>query len=251
MLLLRLLPLGLLTAGLLQAETHLESFAETHPLDAHGQIRIDDTNGAISIRTWARPEVSIQVEKRAGSEDRLKEIQVEIEAGPRDLSIRTIFPHHFLGWIWNSGDGGSVRLVLTVPESADLEHITMVNGTITIEGVHGVVDARTVNGGIKVTGLGDEANLSAVNGSIHAEAAVLGPKGRLHLTTINGSIAVLLGPGANADFSASTINGGTSCELPIRLTEESHRHGMQGVIGSGGGLISATTVNGSVRLQAL
>jgi hypothetical protein len=251
LMLLRLLSLSLMTTGLLQAESHLESYTETHPLEGHGQIRIDDTNGSISIRTWARPEVSIQVEKRAGSEERLKEIQVEIDAGPRDLSIRTIFPHHFLGWIWNSGDGGSVRLVLTVPESADLAHVTMVNGTITIDGVHGMVDARTVNGGIKATGLGDEADLSAVNGSIQAEAAALGPRGRLHLTTINGSIAIRLGRDANATFSASTINGGTSCEFPIRLTEESHRRGMQGVIGTGGGSISATTVNGSIRLQAL
>jgi hypothetical protein len=248
---LRLLSLGLLTAGLVQAETNLESYSETHPLDARGSVRIDDTNGSITIRTWARPEVSIQVEKRAGSEERLKEIQVEIESTPQALSVRTIFPHHFLGWLWNSGDGGQVRLVLTLPESVDLDHLTMVNGTITIEGVHGLVDARTVNGGIKATGLGDEADLSTVNGSIHAEAAALGSSGRLHLTTINGSIAVLLGKGANATFSATTINGGTSCELPIRLTEESHHHGMQGVIGSGGGSISATTVNGSVRLQAL
>ncbi len=249
--LLRLLSLGLMTAGLLRAENQLESYTETHPLDAHGQIRIDDTNGAISIRTWARPEVSLQVEKRASSEERLKEITVEVASDPQLLSIRTIFPHHFLGWLWNSGDGGSVRLVLTVPASVDLNRVSMVNGTITIEGVHGSVDAHAVNGSVKATGLGDNADLSTVNGSIHAEVSALGSGGHLHFSTVNGSIVVLLGKGTNATFSASTINGGTSCELPIRLTSESHRRGLQGVIGTGGGSIEASTVNGSVRLQAL
>ena len=248
---LRLLSLGLMTAGLLRAESHLESYTETHALDPHGQIRIDDTNGAISIRTWARPEVSLQVEKRASSEDRLKEIQVEVESDPKSLSIRTIFPHHFLGWFWNIGDAGSVRLVLSVPESVDLNRVSMVNGAITIEGVHGSIDAHAVNGSVKATGLGDDADLSTVNGSIHAEAAAPGAGGHLHFSTVNGSIAVLLGKGANATFSASTINGGTSCALPIRLTEERHRHGMQGVIGTGGASIEASTVNGSVRLEAL
>jgi len=249
--LLRLLSLGLMTAGLLRAETQQESYAETHPLDAHGQIRIDDTNGSIAIRTWSRPEVSIQVEKRAPSEDRLKEIQVAIEADPRGLSIRVIFPHHFLGWLWSGGDEGSVRLVLTVPESAELNHVSMTNGSVTIEGVRGAVDVHVVNGGVKATGLGDDADLSTVNGSIRAEAAAPGAGGHLHFSTINGSITVLLGKGANATYSASTINGGTSCALPIRLTEESHRHGMHGVIGTGGASIEASTVNGSVRLEAL
>ena len=40
-------------------------------------------------------------------------------------------------------------------------------------------------------------------------------------------------------------------DLPIRLTEEGHWHGMHGVIGAGGGSISASAINGGIRLQAL
>jgi hypothetical protein len=57
---LRLLSLGLLTAGLLQAETFREVSAQTDAIDPHGTIRISDTNGSISIKTWDRPEVSIR-----------------------------------------------------------------------------------------------------------------------------------------------------------------------------------------------
>jgi len=248
----RIALLGLLSAGLLHAETFRDAYAQTHPLDAHGMIRIDNTNGAIVIKTWDRPEVSVEVEKRASSEDYLKEIDVAIDSDPHSLSIKTRFPSHPLSWLRNwGGNQAEVHLVLMVPASVDLNDITLVNGSITIDGVHGAIDVHTINGGIHATGVGDHADLSTVNGTIHAEVTALGSSGHLHLSTINGSISVLLAKDAGATFRASTVNGSTSCEFPIRLTESSHRRGMNGVIGAGGGSIVATTVNGSVHLQSL
>ena len=246
----RLLTLGLLTAGLLHAETYRDVSSQTDPIDPQGRIQIDDTNGSISIKTWARPEVSIQVEKRASSEDYLKEIKVEINSDAHSLAIKTTFPHHPFSWLWNWGEGGSVHLVLMVPESVNLDDIVLVNGGITIEGVHGSVEVHTVNGALQVTGLRNGGKLSTVNGAIHAEVAALAPDGHLHLSTVNGAILVKLARDANASIDASTVNGGTSCELPIRLSEEKH-HGLHGVIGAGGGSISATTVNGGIHVESL
>jgi DUF4097 and DUF4098 domain-containing protein YvlB len=247
----RLLSLGLLTAGLVQADTFRDSSSQTDALDPHGTIRIDDTNGSIAIKTWDRPEVSIQVEKRASTEAYLKEIQVDIESSPHDLSIRTTFPRHLLSWLWNGSGNGSVHLVLMVPATVNLDEIALVNGGITIDGVRGSIAAHTVNGGLHVAGVRDNAHLSTVNGSIRTEVPVLGTDSHLHLSTINGSIVISLARDANAVVNASTINGGTSCELPIQLTEETRRHDLHGVIGAGGGSISATTVNGSVHFQTL
>jgi hypothetical protein len=247
----RLTFLGLLTAGLLQAETFRETSTESHPLDPHASVRIGNTNGTIEIRAWDRPEVSIQVEKHGSSEDYLNEIQVVIDADPHALSIKTIFPHHLLSWLWNGGDNGEVRLTLMVPATVDLSQVSLVNGAVTIDGVHGAIDVHTVNGGIHATGLGDDTEISTVNGGVHAEVAAFGSGGRLHITTVNGGIAILLAKDTNATFDASTINGGTSCELPIRLEDGGHHHGMHGVIGAGGGSITASTVNGGIHLQAL
>jgi hypothetical protein len=249
---LRLALLGLFTAGLVQAETFRDASEQTHPLDPHGIVRIDNTNGAITIKTWDRPEVSIQVEKRASSEDYLKEIQVEIDSDPHSLSIKTILPHHLLSWIWNwGGSQGEVRLELTVPATVDLNDIHSVNGAVTIDGVHGAVEAHTVNGAINVMGARDNAELSTVNGAIHAEVTAFGPSGHLHFSTINGAVTILVPKEANATIDFSTINGSTSCQLPINLTEESRHGSLEGVIGAGGGSIHASTINGSVRLQAL
>jgi hypothetical protein len=265
----RLSLLALLTTGLLRAETFRDAYEQTRPLDPHGLVRIENANGSITIRTWNRPEVLVQVEKRASSEDYLKEIGVAIDSDPRSLSITTTFPHHLLRWLWNGDDHGEVRLVLTVPETVDLRGITSVNGaiaisgvqgeveahtvngTVTIDSVHGALEAHTVNGAIHATDVRSNAVLSTINGAIHAEVTALGSSGHLHFSTINGSIAILLARNADATFRASTVNGGTSCDLPIRLTEEGHHRGMQGVIGAGGGSITTSTVNGSVRLESL
>jgi hypothetical protein len=247
----RLALLGLLSAGLLQAETFRDASTQTHPLDPHGTVRIDNANGPITIKTWSRPEVSIEIEKRASSEDYLKEIEVEIDADPQSLAIKTTFPHHLLSWLWNGGNQGEVRLVLTVPESVELNAIRSVNGTITIDGVHGAVEAHTVNGAMRVTGAKENVELSTINGAIRAELTALGSGGHLHFSTINGAVTVLLPKSADATIDVSTINGGTSCELPLRLTEEDHHHGLRGTIGAGGGSITGSTVNGSVRVEAL
>jgi hypothetical protein len=248
---LRITLLGLLTAGLLRAETFTDSQSETHPLDPRGRIQIEDTNGSITIKTSDRPEVSIEVEKRASSEEYLSEIHVEIGSDPKAISVKTTFPSRVAGWLWGRSDYGEVRLTLTVPESAELTSVTLANGPITIDGVHGFIKASTVNGGIHVTGIRETVALTTVNGSIHAEVAALGPGGHLNFTTVNGSVAILLPKNAGATLSTATVNGRTSCDLPMQSVDTFWRHGLTGIIGAGGGSIRAVTVNGSVHLQSL
>ncbi len=117
----RLLLLGLLTAGLAHADVLKESYSETHPLDPQGRVQVANVNGSIVIRTWDRPEVSVQVDKTAGNEDYLKAIHVEIESAPSSLSVKTIFPRHeftwhdLFDWSWTRNGGGQVQLTLMVP----------------------------------------------------------------------------------------------------------------------------------------
>jgi DUF4097 and DUF4098 domain-containing protein YvlB len=248
----RIALIGLLTAGALQAESFSQTRSETHPFDPRGRVRIEDANGSISVKGWDRPEVSIQVEKKGSSEEYVNEIRVDIDASPQSLSIKTVYPHRYFGWLWGWHDHGQVRITVTAPVSAELERVATVNGAVTIDGIGGPIEAEAVNGGIHATGLRGTAKLTTVNGSIHAEVGALDPAARLNLETVNGSIVVLLPKDAGATVNASTINGRISCDLPVHSTETGFvLNKFTGVIGAGGGSIRATTVNGSVRLQAL
>src|SRR5580658_9197632 len=94
----RLALLALITASFVRADTFTEPFSETHHLDPGGTVRIENTNGSISIKTWDRPEASITGEKSAGSQEELKHIVLEIVSEPGSLSIKTKFQDGDSDW---------------------------------------------------------------------------------------------------------------------------------------------------------
>jgi hypothetical protein len=251
----RLVLIGLLTAGLVHAEDVKESHSETHPLDPRGSVQIENVNGAILIRAWDRSEVSVQVDKFGLNQDYLNAIRVEITSSPDSLSIKTHLPHHefawhdLIDWSWIKGEGGRVELTLMVPADARLKNIEGVNAGITLEGTHGPVDASTVNGAIHATGL-REGKLTTVNGSVHAAVEKFDADAHLAVSTVNGSVAIVLPNDVSANVNISTVNGHISCDLPIKVETGLLGHSFTGVIGPGGGSIKVSTVNGSVHLQS-
>jgi DUF4097 and DUF4098 domain-containing protein YvlB len=71
------------------------------------------------------------------------------------------------------------------------------------------------------------------------------------LSTVNGHIEATLPANANAEVTASTINGGLSSELPALVVKKefpvsSH---LKGTLGSGGARVKASTVNGGIRFR--
>lgn len=246
----QLLVLLTLCAGAARAETVKAAFAETHPFDPHGTIRLSNINGSVTIRTWDRSEVRIEGEKRASNQETLDGIVVAIEATRQTLSVKTTHPvrhGNWFSWLWSRGRGEEVEFVLTVPAMVSLEEINTVNARITIEGVQGAVEARTVNGELRLTGLRSRATLATVNGGIRAEFAAVPPQGELSLRTVNGGVTVALPAGAGAALAISTVNGGISCDFPVAGKKSGSRH-LSGTIGDGSASLKVSTVNGGVRV---
>jgi DUF4097 and DUF4098 domain-containing protein YvlB len=248
----RLILLGLLTAGLVHADTVHERTTESRALAPDGVVTIDNVNGSITITPWDRPEVAIEIDKSASNADALSAIEVTIDSTARTLGIHTHYPHHFLGWLRGWGaQNGEVQLTLRVPASARLRRIEVVNGGITITGVAGLEIARSVNGRIEVSDLPAGGRLSTVNGAIHVRLTAFNPTAKLSLATVNGSVTVQLAKTVNAEMQVHTVNGGTDWDLPLAGGESGRHRGPEGTLGTGGGLITATTVNGGVRFQSL
>jgi DUF4097 and DUF4098 domain-containing protein YvlB len=169
--------------------------------------------------------------------------------------VKTIFPRHeftwhdLFDWSWTRNGGGQVQLTLMVPPSAELAKIVTVNGSITLEATRGSVDATTVNGSIRASGL-HEGTFRTVNGSIQAGVVQFGSAANLAASTVNGSVTLILPKNVGARVRASTVNGRISCGFPIEADDGILRSSLTGVIGAGGGSIYARTVNGAVRLQS-
>lgn len=129
--------------------------------------------------------------------------------------------------------------------SSDVKANT-VNGTVRVTQVAGQVRARTVNGDVNVDTRGGTVSAETVNGSVEASMGT-GGTGDMRFRTVNGGI-IIAGPSPlNAEVDLNTVNGSIDSRYPLNF-DRRRRHA-DGVVGSGGRQLSASTVNGSIKLH--
>jgi hypothetical protein len=228
-----------------------QTFSETHPLAASGEVTLSNVNGTVTIRTWDRNEVRIQSEKRAKTREELDLIELVIDAQPSRLAIKAILPKRPGGWFGGSNVRGAVTFTLTVPATARLRDIGTTNGAIDIADVRGSVNAHSVNGRITARGLAGDTTLETVNGAIAADFAPLVAGQKISTRTVNGSSTVSLPKAASFSFRANTVNGSIDCAFPLTIEGSVKRNRVHGTVGSGAASFEAETVNGSIRVKQL
>ncbi len=135
-----ILSLVLATAGSVGAAAGYEEIVDqSYPLAAGGGVALENVNGDVSIEVWERNEVRVYAVKSASSPELLNELEVKVDAGKNQVRIDTRYPsmrgsdheHRFT----------KVEYTLTVPRTAMLDDIELVNGNLTVVGVEGGVDA--------------------------------------------------------------------------------------------------------------
>src|ERR1700751_5434862 len=152
-----------------------EEFHQTYPITSDGRVELDNINGPVHISSWDRNEVKVDAVKYADTKEQLDEAKIQVEAGKEYVSIRTRYPDH--DHTWNSGshnNPASVEYTLTVPRTARLDEINLVNGALDVAGISGEVRASCVNGQLEAHDLAGRAELSTVNGRLTAEFRQLG-----------------------------------------------------------------------------
>jgi tetratricopeptide (TPR) repeat protein len=229
-----------------------EEFHQTYPLSATGRVALSNINGSVRITAWDRNEVKVDAVKRAYTQERLREAQIKVDANSGSIEIETEYPDYR----WNDRDGerhenpASVDYTLTVPRSARVEEVSLINGGLNIEGVSGPVHASSVNGRVAARGLSGPVNLSVVNGRLEATLDSLGSAGTVNLSAVNGALVVTIPSDSNATVHADTVHGPISNDfgLPVREGEYVGRE-LAGRLGAGGARVSLNNVNGSIQLK--
>ena len=140
-----------------------------------------------------------------------------------------------------------VKFMVRVPAGIRFVART-VNGGIDAKGLAGDVDAKTVNGSIKLDTSG-RAEAKTVNGSIEASMGRADWAGTNEFKTVNGAIRLDLPSDLSADVSAKTVNGGIETDFPLTVKGRFSRGSMQGTIGAGGRALELETVNGGIHLS--
>ena len=109
---------------------------------------------------------------------------------------------------------------------------------------------RIASGETQVKDAAGDLKLSTVNGRIEAELTSLGGSQSVSLNTVNGHIEATLPANADAEVTASTINGGLSSEFPsLVVKKELVGRNLKGTLGNGGARVKASTVNGRINFR--
>jgi DUF4097 and DUF4098 domain-containing protein YvlB len=220
-------------------------------LQEGGRISLSNINGDVAIQGVAGDEVRVVATKKAGSQEMLDNLEIDVQATPELIRIETHHPKTEGRWFHWGGDGsGSVSYQLEVPAGAQLDTIETVNGDIDIKGVKGAVRVESVNGAMKLEGLAADASLDTVNGTIDAQFDILGGSQRVKADAVNGRIELTFPENADAQIHAETLNGGIDAEA-FGLKPEKGFVGrdLDGQIGAGAARVNVDTVNGSVSIR--
>jgi Putative adhesin len=228
---------------------YTEEFHQTYPLAAGGRVELDNINGAVHITAWDQNIVKVDAVKYAGTRERLGEAKIEVEAGSDFVSIHTKYPDHDRTFDGGPNDPAGVEYILTVPRSARLDEIKLINGPLDIHGVAGEVRASCINGPLVADGLQGRVKLEAINGRLEASFDRL-EKASVELSSVNARVTLTLPSDAKADIEASTVSG--SIEDDFGLNVRHHRfvgHDLHGELGGGGTRIRVSNVNGRIEIR--
>ncbi len=154
----------------------------TFAVDPHGQLRVEDIQGDVAIRTWDRPQVRVATDEEVRRE-------LRIDAGSSTVRIGFDRLH--------GSSGGDLQL--TIPATMALR-ITGSQGDVDAKGLQGEVAIEVVNGSIELTGGRGLVTLRSVNGDIQAR----GVQGHMEFHTVGGDLE---GSDLSGDLVAASIGG--------------------------------------------
>jgi len=223
----------LLTAAALAAVTlsgtlHAdEPFRESQDADPQGVVEIIGITDSVDVTGWEQPRVELTAQADVG--DR---IRFNAHAGRTVIDVRP--------------GGGKPQISIHVPSKSTLS-VTLVNGNIGVHGVAGdanlrsvsgniggdiggnlrantatgtihmaapgakMIEAKTIDGDIQLTGSPSEVEVVTVSGNVKLELGVLS-RGRFK--SISGNVAATLSLAPDADLDGESVSGNLRFDFP-------------------------------------
>jgi hypothetical protein len=171
--------------------------------------------GSIAVKTYSGNEVIVETggagEARAradGAPAGMKRIDLprglDVEEEDNVITVR-------------ARPGGAAHLTITVPTDTSL-NLKSHSGNITVDGVHGEIDASSHSGSITLTNVSGTVVANAFNGALKIAIDRVDPAKPMSFSTFNGSIDVTLPADLKADIKLKTNHGEIFSDFDINLT---------------------------------
>ncbi len=252
----------LVLLGLSASLTFADEWKKSFPVSTRADLRIDVTDGSVTVRAWDRNEIDARVTTQGwkiGPDVRITEHQaggrVEIEVrtprinvsfGIHSTHVELQVPRELHAEI-HSGDGK-----ITAQGLKGEIHLSTGDGSIEADSVDGTFEAKTGDGHIRASGRWDRLDLETKDGSIEADARG-GSKmaARWRVTTGDGRVTLRLPDNFTADLDAHTGDGKITVDFPVTLSSKLGGSEARGKLNGGGETLVVRTGDGPIHLQRL
>lgn len=239
------------------AQSSSDEFRWSGRVAAGRTVEIKGVNGNVKAEPSSSGEVEVIAIKK-GTRNDAKEVEVRVVEHAGGVTICAVYPSPDAsrpndckpdeGGHNNVRDNDvEVNFSVRVPQGVRFDGRT-VNGDVETGAMGSDVEAKTVNGSIKISAAG-VARAKTVNGSITASFSNPNWSGPLDFKTVNGEINLDLPSNTSANVHAETLNGEISTDFPMTVQGKVNKRELNGTIGGGGRELTLKTVNGSIKLR--
>lgn len=188
--------------------TAVSQETKTFAVSGTARVTLQTFDGPIVVRAWDKPEVTVNVTKRASDEQQKQGIRLSMDQAGSDISVIAKFDKAYAQRLAPDtyNINAHVSLEVFVPRSTTLRAVSG-DGRIIIEGINGNLDLRTGDGSIEVQNGRGQLNATTGDGRIR----IAGYDGQVETRTGDGSITL---SGRFDQLSARTGDGSIALSLP-------------------------------------
>lgn len=233
-----------------------DTWSRTYQLPADGRFELINVNGRITAEPADGGAVVVEARRTAkarsdeAAKDLLGRLEIREEVGESRVRVESR-PPRLSGF-----SGHEVEWTVKVPRGVTVD-LRTVNGGVRLSGLSGEVHAKTTNGGVRGSDMGARViEASSVNGGVNMDiTAPLDAAASIDLGTVNGGIELSLPADSRATIAARAVNGGVRVsDLDVRRDEEDgdreSRRRLNGTLNGGGARVNVATTNGGVRISS-
>lgn len=208
-------------------------------------ISLEVTVGDVRVSSWNRPDVAVEILRRAPDALRLEQIPARVDqtagGGLRIRAAQT-----------DEGRDAALRtdVVLRVPQDSHVGEIAVFEGQLELSGLGGVSTARVERGDIVANDISGTIRLETAIGDIRVDGATLSADGLVRLRTFNGDVTlVLTRRPSDARILALSLGGTITSDIPLTHRERWGPRFGEATLGKGEPVISIDVVTGNVAIR--
>jgi hypothetical protein len=217
------------------------------PLRSGMPIRIEATIADVTIVGSNRPDVLVEIARRAPLSSDLTKYPVVID--DRGEALRITVLQAPAGGEPGRDANLKTEIAIAAPATAVFQAVRVFEGRIRLTNLKSAVDVDLRRGPVEAAGLAGRIRLESGIGSIDVKDSALTPGGMMRLRLFNGPLRVRFAQApASARILAVTFNGTITSDIPLTKKDQFGPRFGETTIGDGDPVMSMDVVTGDIAI---